>query len=190
MGVVFIRGPQVMKGYFKRPEKTAEVLSEDGWLDTGDLGMLTHRGELKLTGRAKDTIVLLGGENIEPLPIEQKITESEFIDTAVVVGQDKKYLGALVVPNQTAVEAYAEENQITGFPYSELLEEPRVVAMLGSEINALVSATTGFRAFETIFRFAALEKPFEVGRELSAKQEVKRHVVAEIYKKEIAGLFT
>jgi long-chain acyl-CoA synthetase len=189
MGVVYVHGPQVMKGYYNRPEMTAQVLSEDRWLNTGDLGMLTHRGELKLTGRAKDTIVLLGGENIEPLPIEQTITESEYIDTAVVVGQDQKYLGALVVANQAAIEAYAEENQITGFPYSELLAESRVVALINQEINSRVNAKNGFRNFETIFKFAILEKQFEVGKELSAKQEIKRHVIADMYKKQIDSLF-
>ena len=115
--------------------------------------------------------------------------ESEYIDTAVVVGQDQKYLGALIVPNKAAVEAFAEESQIADFPYSELLDEPRVVAMLTEEIRSRVNAKNGFRNFETIFKSAVLEKPFEVGKELSAKQEIKRHVIAEIYKKQIDSLF-
>ncbi len=189
MGVIYVRGEQVMSGYYHKPEATAAVLSADGWLNTGDLGMLTHRGELKITGRAKDTIVLLGGENVEPLPIEQKITESEYIDTAVVVGQDQKFLGGLMVPNIPAVEKYAEENHIPYDQIDDLLETDEVRELLDSEINSLVNAHSGFRAFERVYRFAILKKPFEVGRELSAKQEIKRHVIAETYAAEISGLF-
>ncbi len=188
-GVIYVRGPQVMSGYYNRPEITAEVLDKDGWLNTGDLGMLTHRGELKLTGRAKDTIVLLGGENIEPLPIEQKITESDFIATAVVVGQDQKYLGALIVPNQEVMERYAEENKISYDDWGGLCRNHACVELLQSEVNNLVNAKNGFRGFERIFRIAVVPEPFEVGKELSAKQEVKRHVVADMYKDQIDALF-
>ena len=189
MGVIHVRGPQVMRGYYKRPDATNAVLSDDGWFDTGDLGMLTHSGELKITGRAKDTIVLLGGENIEPLPIEQRITESEYIDTAVVVGQDQKYLGALLVPNQEAVERYADEYHVPYVTYPELLENEGILELVDGEINARVNSKNGFKGFERVFRFALLEKPFEVGQELSAKQEIKRHVIAEMYSRQIAKLF-
>jgi long-chain acyl-CoA synthetase len=188
-GIVFVRGEQVMRGYYNRPEFTEQVLGKDGWLNTGDLGMLTHRGELKLTGRAKDTVVLLGGENVEPLPIEQKIMESEYIQTAVVVGQDQKYLGALVVPNQEAMEAYAEENHIPYDQWDDLCCNEAAHELLMTEVNNLVNARNGFRGFERIFRIALLKDTFEVGKELSAKQEVKRHVIAEMYKKEIDSLF-
>jgi long-chain acyl-CoA synthetase len=189
MGVIYVRGPQVMKGYYRRPDATAAVLGDDGWFNTGDLGMLAHRGELKITGRAKDTIVLLGGENIEPLPIEQRINESEYIDTAVVVGQDQKYLGALIVVNQEAIERYADENHVPYGYFSDLIENDAIVELIDGEINSRVNARNGFRGFERVFRFAILGSPFEVGRELSAKQEIKRHVIADIYKKEISGLF-
>jgi long-chain acyl-CoA synthetase len=189
MGLIYVRGPQNMKGYYERPEVTRAVLDEQGWLNTGDLGMLTRRGELKITGRAKDTIVLLGGENIEPLPIEQRITESEYIDTAIAVGQDQKYLGALIVPNREAVERYAETNHIPYESYSDLLESEGILELIDGEIAGVISAKNGFKGFERIFRFALLEKPFEVGQELSAKQEIKRHVIAEKYKRQIDQLF-
>ena len=102
-GIVLARGGQVMVGYYKRPEETAKVLSPDGWFNTGDLGRFTIRGELSLTGRAKETIVLLGGENIEPSPIEDALKESPYLSQIMVVGQDKKHLGALIVPNFDAV---------------------------------------------------------------------------------------
>lgn len=189
MGLIFLSGPQNMKGYYERPEATAAVLDEDGWLNTGDLGMLTHRGELKITGRAKDTIVLLGGENVEPLPVEQKITESEYIDTSVVVGQDQKYLATLIVPNREAIERYADENHVPYEAYGDLLETEAILELIDGEIGSRVNAKNGFKGFERIFRFALLEKRFEVGEELSAKQEAKRHVVAEKYASQIASLF-
>lgn len=96
-GIAWHKGPHVTVGYYKEPEKTAKAL-QDGWLDSGDILTWTHTGELKFAGRAKDTIVLSGGENLEPAPIEAKLTESEFISQVIVVGQDKKNLGVLIVP--------------------------------------------------------------------------------------------
>ncbi|MFP4534230.1 MAG: AMP-dependent synthetase/ligase [Spirochaetaceae bacterium] len=189
MGVIYVRGPQVMKGYYKRPEATAEILDTDGWLNTGDLGMLTYRGELKITGRAKDTIVLLGGENIEPAPIEQKLQESEFIEQAVVVGQDQKYLGVLIVPAVEALEHFADENHIPYMDRGELIEEEAVRELMENEIHSRINSRNGFKSFEQIYRFALLSASFEIGDELSAKQEIKRHVIAKKYEREIAGLF-
>jgi long-chain acyl-CoA synthetase len=188
-GFIMVRGPQVMMGYYKKPELTAKVLDENGWLDTGDLGMLTYRGELRITGRAKDTIVLRGGENVEPLPIEQKLAESEYVEQAVVLGQDQKYLAALIVPAQDAVTSWAEENNIPILDYEVLLQQPEVAELIDYEVNELVNARNGFKSFERIFRFALLAAPFEVGKELSAKQEIKRHAIVEIYHKEVKKLF-
>ncbi len=186
-GVVFVRGPQVMSGYYNQPELTAAVLAQDGWFNTGDLGMLTRNNELKITGRAKDTIVLRGGENIEPLPIEQKLRESDLIDQAIVLGQDQKFLGALIVPNE---EALAGALETTDKSLSELIQMPEASKVIEREIGELVSGRNGFRGFEQIFRFRLLADQFEVGKELSAKQEVKRHVINENYADLITKLFS
>lgn len=188
-GLVLVKGPQVMLGYYNRPEETKKVLSDDGWLDTGDLGMLTYDNELKIMGRAKDTIVLLGGENIEPAPIEEKIGASEYIDQVVVLGQDQKFLAALIVPNIENLEEYAKSNGISYMDMEDLVTSPEINNFIRDYIAETVCEKTGFKGFERIFRFKILSKPFEVGKELSAKQEIKRHVIQEIYKKEIAELF-
>jgi len=188
-GLILIRGPQVMQGYYKRPDLTAKVLREGGWLDTGDLGMATRQGELAITGRAKDTIVLLGGENIEPLPIEQKLCESQYIQTAVVPGQDMRYIAALIVPQEETLSTWAKENNVAIEDWETLITRPEVVELIDSEVSDLVSTKNGFKTFERLFRFTLLPRPFEVGKELSAKQEVKRHAVNTIYSKEIAALF-
>lgn len=188
-GVIQVRGPQVMLGYFRRPDLTAKVMTKDGWLDTGDLGMLTFKGEIRITGRAKDTIVLRGGENIEPVPIEQKLCESEFIQQAVVLGQDEKYLAALIVPKQDNLIVWAEENNIPFIDYETLAQQPEVKELLDAEISDLINPKNGFKPFERIFRFDILAEAFQPGRELSAKQELKRHAVNELYKKKIKVLF-
>jgi long-chain acyl-CoA synthetase len=188
-GLVYIRGKQVMKGYYKRPELTAAILSPDGWINTGDLGMMTHDNELKITGRAKDTIVLSGGENVEPTPIEQKMRESEWIMNTMVVGQDQKFLAALVIPNNDLVTAYAEENNVPNMGYELLLQQPEIVDVVYDEISGLVNGNTGFKPFERIYKVKLLAKPFEIGVELSPKMELKRHAIAEMYKTEIKALF-
>ncbi len=188
-GLIMVRGGQVMTGYYKRPDATAKVLSPDGWLNTGDLGMLTRDGEIKITGRAKDTIVLRGGENVEPAPIEEKMRESEYIHQCMVVGQDQKYLAAFIVPNQEAVVAFAKENEIPILDYETLLQQPEINELIANEVMELVSPQNGFKPFERIFKFKLLQRPFEVGVELSHKQEVMRHKVVEIYGKETAALF-
>ncbi len=188
-GVLYVRGPQVMKGYFKRQDLTDKVLDKDGWFNTGDLAITTRSGLFCIAGRAKDTIVLSGGENIEPVPIEAALNESEYIETAVVVGQDKKYLAALIVIAEKNVERYLKDMKIPYVNREELSEMEEVKALINREIQEKVSSRRGFKAFEQINRFALLEKSFKVGEELSAKQELKRHKINEIYAKEIAGLF-
>jgi len=188
-GIIFARGQQVMKGYYEKPEATAAVLSEDGWFNTGDIGMLTHDNELRITGRAKDTIVLRGGENVEPVPIECKLRESSFIQQCMVVGQDQKYLAAIIIPWQQAIMDFAEENAIPIVDYELLLKQPEVNAIIASEVADHVSPRTGFKPYERIYKFALLSKPFEPGKELSGKGELLRHHIMASYGKEIHKLF-
>ena len=188
-GLVLARGDQIMKGYYKQPELTAGVIDKDGWLNTGDLGKLTYDFEIKITGRAKDTIVLQNGENIEPLGIETALCGSPYIETAVVFGQDEKFLAALIVGSKANIMSYAEEHNIPCKEYEELITRPEIEDLIRCEIDTIVSASNGFKPCERIFRFAILDKSFEIGKELSAKQEFMRHKVAELYKDKIAELF-
>jgi long-chain acyl-CoA synthetase len=188
-GIIYVKGIQVMKGYYKKPEATAAVLGEDGWLNTGDIGMLTHDNELRITGRAKDTIVLRGGENVEPVPIECKLRESPFIQQCIVVGQDQKYIAALVIPWQQAIMDFAEESFIPIVDYELLLKQPETTDLIAQEIAKLVGPSTGFKSFERVYRFALLPKPFEPGKELSGKNELLRHRITALYAKEIHRLF-
>ena len=193
-GSLQVKGGTVMQGYYKREDLTAKVMTADGWLDTGDLAILTVDGEIQLRGRKKDTIVLLGGENIEPLPIEQKICTSRYIDAAVVLGtnekgEDQRYLVSLILTNKEEIEKIARDNSIIYDTYENLVKNEVVVKMISKEISELVSTKNGFKAFEKINKFEIITKPFEVGVELSAKQEVMRYRIAEIYKTLISKMY-
>ena len=188
-GIIFAKGAQVMKGYYQKPDATAAVLSADGWFNTGDIGMLTHDNELRITGRAKDTIVLRGGENVEPVPIECKLRESPFIQQCMIAGQDQKYLAAIIIPRQQAVMDYAEENSVPIVDYELLLQQPEINELITGEISGLINSRTGFKPFERVYKFILLPKPFETGKELSGKGELLRRRVTAIYAKEIHGLF-
>lgn len=188
-GVLYFKGPQVMKGYFNNPELTAEVIDKDGFINTGDLAVMTESGLFSIRGREKDTIVLSGGENIEPVPIEKALSESEYIETAVVVGQDKKFLSALIVIDVKNVENYLKDMNIPYIDRRSLASSDDVRALINREIQTYVSTKRGFKLFEQVNRFAILTKSFEVGKELSLKQEIKRKDISEMYKKEIDSLF-
>jgi long-chain acyl-CoA synthetase len=188
-GIIFAKGNQVMKGYYQKPEATAAVLSEDGWFNTGDIGMITHDNELRITGRAKDTIVLRGGENVEPVPIECKLRESPYIQQCMVVGQDQKYLAAIVIPWQQTIMDFAEENAIPIVDYELLLQQPEINELIASEVSDRVSPKTGFKPFERVYKFVLLSKSFEAGKELSGKGELLRHRIMALYAKEIHRLF-
>ena len=179
-----------MVGYYKRPEETAKVLSPDGWFNTGDLGRFTIRGELSLTGRAKETIVLLGGENIEPSPIEDALKESPYISQIMVVGQDKKHLGALIVPNFDAVRDWlAAQGAAGGTSPEELCTREEVYALVKKELHRLMTEERGFKYYERIPRFALLPREFAVGDEMTQTMKLKRNVITERRAEEIASLF-
>lgn len=188
-GVLQVKGPTVMKGYYKRPDLTEKVINEEGWLDTGDLAIMTIHNELQIRGRIKDTIVLRGGENLEPLPIETKLSESRYIKQAVVVGQDMRYLAALILVDEEEIKNFGAENGIQYDTYENFLQSEEVQKLYEGEIANLVSAKNGFKMFERVAKFTLITKPFEVGVELSAKQEIMRFRINELYKAEIAKMF-
>ena len=161
-GVVLVRGPQVMAGYLGKPAATAKVLDADGWFDTGDLGMLLPDGSVVLTGRAKDTIVLSSGENIEPGPLEEALVSSPLIEQVMLVGQDERQLGALVVPRADAIKAWASSQGCD--PGDDLGGHPgdqRLLKLLRGELNRLLADRAGSRADERLAGVALVE-PFSI----------------------------
>ncbi|MBK5200935.1 MAG: AMP-binding protein [Spirochaetaceae bacterium] len=185
-GILKVRGRQVMRGYYNNEEATRKVLSADGWMNTGDLVIESNRGYLSIVGRAKDTIVLAGGENLEPLPIEEKLSEVELIASAIVIGQDRKYISALIVPNMAAIKEYI----LTLHDNIQLdLDKEAIYKLIQDKINEKINIKFGFKPHELINKFILLDKPFEMGLELSAKQELKRFEIEKIYNKEINSFY-
>lgn len=185
-GVIHVRGPQVMKGYYKNPEATAKALSPDGWLNTGDIGFFSYNNTLSIRGRAKETIVLLGGENVEPVPIENKLLEDAQINQVIVVGQDKKTLTALIWPNLEKVK------EVTGMeidPKSDLNANAVLREHFSKIIKRQISAENGFKSFERVTDFRFLPKPMEVGDELTNLLKMKRNVIAEKYAQLIESMY-
>ncbi len=175
-GEIRVKGPQVMKGYYREPEKTDETI-QDGWLRTGDLGMITYNNCLKILGRSKSTVVLLSGENLEPEPIEMRLTQSPFIEHCVVVGQDQKHVGALIVPRMEGFRdiGYKPES------LEELSQDPEVKKIIQTEIKEMISVNNGFKRFELIHDFRLLSENFKIGEELTSLFKIKRHVIHDKY---------
>ena len=188
-GVLYVRGPNVMKGYYKKPDLSAQAITKDGWLNTGDLAMLTHDGEIKIMGRTKETVVLLGGENVEPGPIEDTITESDYVDQVMVVGQDQKYLAALVVPNFETLKGFAKENGVPFGKVEDLIDNQDIYKLIMDEIDSRVGPKRGFKLFERINKARLLARPFEKGKEMTHTLKLKRNVIYEQYDREIKELF-
>jgi long-chain acyl-CoA synthetase len=188
-GLVLIRGPQIMRGYYRNPEATAKAIDSGGWFNSGDLGMLTPQGDLTITGRAKDTIVLSNGENIEPQSIEDACLFSPYIDQIMLVGQDAKSLGALIVPNQEALVSWGK-NQ--GEPWQEgNLQDPRLESLLRAEMTKLVQNRPGYRSDDRIGVFRLIETPFSIeDGTLTQSLKLKRHVVMERYHDMINEMFS
>jgi long-chain acyl-CoA synthetase len=183
-GEIHVRGPQVMKGYYKDPDNTARVL-RDGWMNTGDIGLVTHNDCLKILGRSKDTIVLLNGENIEPVPIEAQLAKSPLVDHCMVVGQDQKHLGALIVPSLDALRAAGLD--VADLPSAAA--SPEAAALVEADARSLVNHEQGFKPFERIATIRLVPKAFEVGDELTNTFKLKRHVIADRHTELLDGMF-
>ncbi len=186
IGIVFTKGPMVMKGYYKNKEKTEEVI-KDGWFNTGDLGKKTYNGKyIKIVGRIKDTIVLRGGENVEPLPLEDKLKESDYINMVIVVGQDKPRLGALIVPDFESLKAYADKENIKFKNIIELINNPKIISLYQREQKRLISKEHGFKPYETVMGIALLSQEFTIeAGDLTETLKMKRFEIHKKYKEEI-----
>ena len=176
-----------MQGYYKNQEATDATL-RDGWLNTGDIGVLSVNGALAIRGRAKDTIVLLGGENIEPVPIEIMLTQHKMIEQAVVVGQDKKHLGVLIWPDYEKLEdAGFEVNEFD--IEDDLNERPQLIKMFSEIVHEIVNEKNGFKNFERISSVRFLPDKLRLGETLTNLQKVKRNVVLQKYNNLIESMF-
>jgi long-chain acyl-CoA synthetase len=185
-GEILVRGPNVMKGYYKRPVETAAVL-EGGWFHTGDVGCLDADGYLAITDRKKDLIVTSGGKNIAPQPIEQRFKRNPLVAEIVLVGDRRKFLAALIIPNFIELRARVGGGQNAVRTNEELVAHPDVIGLYQTVIDTV---NTELAQFERIKRFALL--PTEVtieGGELTPTMKLKRQVVEERWAKVIEQLY-
>ena len=186
-GEIFVRGACVMQGYYLKPEETRAVLSPDGWLATGDIGHLDDSGYLYVTDRKKDVFKTAAGKMVAPQPIENLLKTSPLILNAALVGDQRKYIAALLVPNFANVEAAGKKQDRSFRSRAELAADPWAHDLIAAEVNRLSSHLA---QYETIKRFALLDHDFSFdGGQLTYTLKLKRRVIAERYADVIEGLY-
>lgn len=182
-GEVLARGPNVMKGYYKMPDETNQMIDSDGWLHTGDIGEFDSTGYLRITDRKKHLFVSSGGKNIAPAPIESAISGSRFVDQILLIGDKRQFVTALIVPDFVAMR---EDNVWRGTP-ENAVDNPGVRSVIERELARLQA---GFASYERVRRFVLLPHPFTIeDGSLTPTLKIKRNVVEERYQKLIESLY-
>ena len=185
-GEILAKGPNIMKEYYKKPEETRDVF-ENGWFKTGDIGFIDADGFLTITDRKKDLIVTAGGKNIAPQPIENVLKTNPYITNAVVIGDRRRYVAALIVPNFEKIEEYAKFFKIPFKDRAELVRNEQILSFLRSEIER---ATPNLASYERIKKIAILDHEFDIERdEITPTLKVKRNIVEEKYRDLISSLY-
>jgi long-chain acyl-CoA synthetase len=187
-GEIEVRGPNVMRGYYNKPEETRAVFTDDGWFKTGDIGTLDADGYLRITDRKKELFKTSGGKYISPQPIEQAIKASRFVNQVVLIGAERKFPAALIVPNWEQLESYCKLKGIECKSRREMCEHPRIVDLLQRQIDRL---TPNLARYEKIKKVALLENEFTIeGGELTPTLKVKRRVIDQKYRDVIEKLYS
>lgn len=186
-GEIEAYGPGVMIGYYNKPEATGEVFTKDGWFRTGDIGMIDNEGFLRITDRKKELFKTSGGKYIAPSPIEQMIRSSRFVNQAVLIGNERKFAAALIVPNFDMLDSYSHHKGREPMSPSEYCSDPKIIDLLERQV---ASATAGLARFETVKKIALLDKELTVeSGELTPTMKLKRRVIEQKYKAIIDGLY-
>jgi len=186
-GEIEVRGPNVMSGYYNKPEETRAVFTDDGWFKTGDVGALDKDGYLRITDRKKELFKTSGGKYISPQPIEQAIKGSRFVNQVVLIGSERKFPAALIVPNWEQLDSYCKLKGIEVKNRREMCEHPRIVNLFERQIERL---TPNLARYEKIKKIALLENEFTIeGDELTPTLKVKRRVIDQKYRDLIEKLY-
>ena len=185
-GEVETRGPNVMRGYYNKPEETRAVFTDDGWFKTGDIGTIDEDGFLRITDRKKELFKTSGGKYIAPQPIEQMIKGSRFVNQVVLVGNARNFPAALIVPDWESIESYAQLKGIKG-NRTELCKNPRIIDLFERQIAGL---TPDLANFERVKKIALIPDELTIaGGELTPTMKVKRRVIDEKYREVIDALY-
>ena len=186
-GEIEVRGPNVMRGYYNKPEETRAVFTSDGWFKTGDIGTIDEDGFLRITDRKKELFKTSGGKYISPQPIEQVIKGSRFVNQVVLIGAERKFPAALIVPVWEQLESYCKLKGIEVKSRSELCTHPRIIDLIQRQIDGL---TPNLAKYEKIKKVALLENEFTIeGGELTPTLKVKRRVIDQKYRDVIEKLY-
>ena len=186
-GEILLRGPHVFAGYLNKPEKTAEAL-RDGWLHTGDVGVMDEAGFVRITDRMKDIIITAGGKNITPSEIENQLKFSPYISDAIVIGDKRSYLTCLVMIDHDNVVKFAQDHDVPFTNYASLCRAPEVVELIGTEVEA-VNKT--FARVETIKKFRLIDQLLTAeDEELTPTMKLKRSLVEKKYRGLIDGMYS
>lgn len=186
-GEILIKGGNVMRGYYNKPEATAEAFDGDGWFHTGDVGEFDANGELRITDRIKDLMKTSGGKYIAPQLIESTIAADHFIEQAMVIGEQQKFVSALVVPAFEALEEYARESGISYSTREELVQQPAVIDLYRRRIE---ESSKNLASYEKIKEFTLLPREFSVEQnEITPTMKIKRKLVAEKYNESINQMY-
>ncbi|HEV7644900.1 MAG TPA: long-chain fatty acid--CoA ligase [Pyrinomonadaceae bacterium] len=187
-GEIEARGPNVMLGYYNKPDATRETFTADGWFRTGDIGALDADGFLRITDRKKELFKTSGGKYIAPAPIEQMIKSSRFISQVVLIGSERKFASALIVPNFEQLESYAHLKGLHLKTPTEFCADPKIKDLLERQV---AETTQGLAQFESVKKIALMENEFTVeGGELTPTLKIKRRVIDEKYKDVIDGIYS
>jgi len=186
-GEIETRGPNVMRGYYNRPEETRAVFTEDGWFKTGDIGTIDKDGFLRITDRKKELFKTSGGKYISPQPIEQAVKRSRFVSQVVLIGAGRKFPAALIVPAWEQVESYARLKGLPVTSHTEMCKHPRIIDLFERQVETL---TPDLAKYEKIKRIALLEDEFTIeSGELTPTLKVKRRVVDEKFRELIDSIY-
>jgi long-chain acyl-CoA synthetase len=186
-GEILVRGPQVMKGYYRNESATREAIDADGWFHTGDIGAIDEDGFLRITDRKKDILVTAGGKNIAPQPIQNAAKLSRFVSECVLIADQRPYPVLMVVPNFDTLEAWARHKQLAYGSSADLVKLPEVRAKLEREVAARLD---GFARYELPKKVLPLPRDLSLERgEITPKLSVRRRVVEEAFRTELEALY-
>jgi long-chain acyl-CoA synthetase len=186
-GEIQVRAKSIMKGYYKKPEKTAEVFTEDGFFRTGDAGYLTEKMGIVLTERIKDLYKTSNGKYIAPQQLETRLADDQYVDSAIVIGDQKKYVTALVIPSYDDVANYAREHRIAFETREDLYRNAQIRKLFETRIGAMQNE---FANYEQIKQFTLLQEPFSIQTgELTNTLKMRRTFIAEKYKELIDKMY-
>lgn len=186
-GEILVRGKNVFAGYLNLPEKTAETIDKDGWLHTGDVGVMDGEGYFRITDRMKDIIITAGGKNVTPSELENDLKFSPYITDAVVIGDKRPYLTVIIMIDQENVEKYAQDADVPFSNYASLTRSPEVQALIQGEIDRV---NTKFARVEQIKKFFLLENQLTAeDEELTPTMKLKRKLVEKKYADQIEAMY-